>query len=122
MAEMFVLGGWGMWPTLLFGLVSIAVAIRYAVKPERRIVPLMITSSIIVLISGLLGFSTGVTRSLLALDRVGDDRRWIGLIGIGESMMNVNLAMVFLVLAAIIATIGALRIATSTERSRAAAA
>lgn len=28
-------GGWGMWPVLLVGLVSLAAAIRYAVRPER---------------------------------------------------------------------------------------
>ena len=28
-------GGWGMWPVLLIGLVSLAAAIRYAVRPER---------------------------------------------------------------------------------------
>jgi hypothetical protein len=28
-------GGWGMWPVLLIGLVSLGVAIRYAARPER---------------------------------------------------------------------------------------
>ena len=28
-------GGWGMWPTLLIGLVSLGAAIRYAARPER---------------------------------------------------------------------------------------
>jgi hypothetical protein len=27
-------GGWGMWPVLLLGLVTLASAIRYAVRPE----------------------------------------------------------------------------------------
>jgi len=28
-------GGWGMWPVLLIGLVSLGAAIRYAARPER---------------------------------------------------------------------------------------
>lgn len=28
-------GGWGMWPILLLGLVALASAIRYALRPER---------------------------------------------------------------------------------------
>jgi hypothetical protein len=28
-------GGWGMWPVLLLGLVSLASATRYAIRPER---------------------------------------------------------------------------------------
>jgi hypothetical protein len=28
-------GGWGMWPVLLLGLVTLASATRYAIRPER---------------------------------------------------------------------------------------
>ncbi len=28
-------GGWGMWPILLLGLVALASAVRYAIRPER---------------------------------------------------------------------------------------
>lgn len=28
-------GGWGMWPVLLLGLVALASATRYAIRPER---------------------------------------------------------------------------------------
>ena len=32
-------GGWGMWPILLLGLVTLASAIRYAARPERLCLP-----------------------------------------------------------------------------------
>jgi len=32
-------GGWGMWPVLLLGLVTLASAIRYAARPERLCLP-----------------------------------------------------------------------------------
>ena len=32
-------GGWGMWPILLLGLVTLASATRYLARPERGCVP-----------------------------------------------------------------------------------
>jgi hypothetical protein len=33
--EFMLEGGWGMWPVLLLGLVALASATRYALRPER---------------------------------------------------------------------------------------
>jgi hypothetical protein len=32
-------GGWGMWPVMLLGLVTLASAVRYLVRPERYCLP-----------------------------------------------------------------------------------
>jgi hypothetical protein len=32
-------GGWGMWPVMLLGLVTLASAVRYMVRPERYCLP-----------------------------------------------------------------------------------
>ena len=32
-------GGWGMWPVMLLGLVTLASAVRYMVRPERFCLP-----------------------------------------------------------------------------------
>jgi hypothetical protein len=32
-------GGWGMWPVLLLGLVTVASATRYMIRPERYCLP-----------------------------------------------------------------------------------
>jgi hypothetical protein len=42
MLQHFREGGWGMFPTLGFGLLMLAVAARYALRPERRFVPLLL--------------------------------------------------------------------------------
>jgi hypothetical protein len=34
MLEFFKEGGWGMWPVLIFGMVSLGAALRFARKPE----------------------------------------------------------------------------------------
>ena len=32
-------GGWGMWPVMVLGLVTLASAVRYMVRPERYCLP-----------------------------------------------------------------------------------
>lgn len=36
MMEFFKEGGWGMWPILVLGLITVGAAARFASKPERR--------------------------------------------------------------------------------------
>jgi hypothetical protein len=38
-SEFMTEGGWGMWPVLLLGLVTLASAVRYAARPERGCIP-----------------------------------------------------------------------------------
>ena len=113
MSEAFRLGGWGMYPTLICGILLIGAGILYAVKPQKRFVPLLISVGTMTFVSGLLGFTTGVIRSLMYIGQVGPDKRYVALIGVAESMVNIAFALVFLMLAAIAAGIGAARIARS---------
>lgn len=111
MLEGFRLGGWAMFPTLVFGLLLLGAAVRYAVRPEARWVPLQIALGVLTLTSGLLGFVTGVittTRHLpeLPTERVG----LIGAIGVGESLHNLGLAFLLMMLAALLASVGAARL------------
>jgi len=111
MMEHFREGGWGMFPTLGFGLLMLAVAVRYATRPERRYVPLLLGSGVVTLSSGALGFVTGLIATFRYIGHVGPDRRYLAIIGIGESLENVAFALVFAVLASLIASVGAWRIA-----------
>ncbi|MCC6750055.1 MAG: hypothetical protein IT371_20485 [Deltaproteobacteria bacterium] len=113
MHEVFRVGGFGMWPTLFFGLLLLGVAGWYAARPERRFMPLLVSAGLMTLLSGLLGFSMGLVNSLLHLGKVNPDDRYIWLIGLGESLYNVVFALVFLMLAAIAASVGAWRLARS---------
>jgi DNA polymerase-4 len=53
MLEIFRNGGFGMYPTALFGLLMLAVAARYAVRPESRWIPLQISLGIVTLSVGI---------------------------------------------------------------------
>jgi uncharacterized membrane protein YfcA len=110
MLQHFREGGWGMFPTLGFGLLMLAVAVRYALRPERRFVPLLLGLGTVTLASGLLGFVTGLMATFQYIGGVPADQRYLALIGLGESLNNVAFALVFVVLAALAASLGAWRL------------
>jgi biopolymer transport protein ExbB/TolQ len=106
MTEWFSLGGFPMWATLLFGVLSIGAAARYAIRPERRFVPLVVSLGSMTLLSGLFGFVTGLAKSLNALDAMPADRRWIWMLGLGESLVNVAFALALVAVATFATVVG----------------
>lgn len=114
MFEAFKLGGWGMFPTLICGVLTIAVSVRYAVRPERRFVPLLVSTNMLTLLAGTLGFVTGLIATATYIHQVETTKvPLITVIGAGESMHNIALALVLMMLSAVAATVGAFR--TSRE-------
>lgn len=112
MIDMFRNGGYGMFPTLLFGVVLVLVAARYASAPEARLVPLQVALGVVTLASGALGFVAGLITTAKALERVPrEEASVIGALGFGESLNNVALALGLIVLAALAASVGAGRLA-----------
>ncbi len=111
MADAFKNGGWGMIPTALFGVLLVLAALRYASRPEQRFVPVQVSLGLLTLASGGLGFVTGLIKSFQAMAEMPDDKRWIWLVGLGEALNNVALAFGLVMLAAIAASVGTLRVA-----------
>jgi hypothetical protein len=121
MIEAFHMGGWGMFPTATFGLLLVAASLRYALTPERRLAPLMVSLGLLTCASGGLGFVTGLIKSTLAIEGAGPEKRWIWVLGMGEALNNVALALALSTFAALAASIGALRIARGGDLSAPAA-
>jgi hypothetical protein len=114
MMNAFHEGGWGMYPTLLFGLLALGASCTYAIRPERRLVPLVVSSSLLTLASGALGFVVGFIRSVEGAESIAD--RSLVVIGAAEAANCVGLAL-FVVTASLLATtIGGARVARATER------
>ena len=111
--ESFHQGGWGMWPTLVVGLLMIGVSARYAVSPEKRFVPLIVASGTLTFLMGALGFVTGLIASATHVFPGGDiqpaTNPLVMLIGIGESLNDLALAIVMLAVGMIAVTVGAAR-------------
>lgn len=113
MLDIFREGGFGTIPTALFGLLLIAAAIRYAMRPERRHVPIQVALAAATLACGGLGFVTGVVKSISAAGQAGPDDRWMVAIGVSESLQNLVLAFGLVALGAIAASVGAARVSSS---------
>lgn len=109
MLNALIAGGWGMFPTLAFGLLLVAASLRYAIHPGRRWIPLMTSLALLTLFAGALGFTTGVIQCLsLTTDTT---PTLVTLYGVGEALNNFALAFVLLVMAAIASALGSLRLA-----------
>jgi hypothetical protein len=115
-ASFFVAGGYGMYPTTVFGALLVAAGIAYALFPERRFVPLLISLGVAVFGSGALGTVAGFITTFQAIQKLpADSQHAVTLMGISESLNNAAWAFVFIVLATLIASAGALRLALKSK-------
>lgn len=109
MLNAFREGGWGMWPTLGFGLLMVGASLRYAVRPDRRFVPLLISTGLMTMVSGALGFVTGLIATSTHVAGIADKSVW--LVGLGESLNNVGLALALVACGLVAVMLGAFRVA-----------
>jgi hypothetical protein len=102
MTEAFHMGGWGMYPTLISGLVLLATAIGFAISPDARRRALVRALATLTMLVGTLGFVSGVIKTFTSCAPTFQ----IALQGVGESLANIGLALVMLVAAGIATAIG----------------
>jgi hypothetical protein len=110
MGEAFRLGGWGMFPTAIAGIVLVVAAASFAARPDRRRFTLAVWMHVVTLLAGMLGFVSGaikttVSASTLAPDSPGN----IIIVGLGEAAHCLGMAIGPCVLGAIIVAIGLAR-------------
>ncbi len=112
----FEAGGWGMYPTTLFGALLVAAGVAYAIFPERRFVPLLVSMGVAVFGSGALGTVAGFITTFRAIQKLpADQQHPVTLMGISESLNNAAWAFAFIVLATLIASVGALRLGLKSK-------
>src|SRR5215471_7531410 len=91
MWEAFRNGGWGMFPTLIFGLVFVGVALRYASTPRRALLTPLTVLAALTLSAGALGFVTGFIKSVGAVTKMPEPNPLLALIGAGEAANCIGL-------------------------------
>jgi len=108
MGEAFRQGGWGMYPTLFFGIVFLGAAIGYARSPGKGRLLLPTVLGVITFTAGALGFFTGLLHTLMhAIEQ--PNMAEIIAQGTAESLNNVCFALVWNVLGGCVIAIGAYR-------------
>jgi hypothetical protein len=111
-------GGWGMYPTTLFGFFLVASAVLLLLRPERRWVPLVVSLGVMTFGAGLLGTATGLITTFRYLQKVPlPDQVQIAALGCAESLNNVVLALVIVVFSTLLASVAALRAAAPRATS-----
>ncbi len=115
MVQFFHEGGAGMFPTALFGVLLFITAVVHAVKPDRRLGPVVATLAAMVVAAGLLAASLGISATTQHLWQVPPANQLVIFgTGLAESLNNVVLAMLVLVPSCMVAAVGALRAAKRT--------
>lgn len=102
-------GGWGMYPTLVFGLVAAGAALRYVIRGDGRLRGVIESMVRAVLFVGLAGFVTGLVATsmyILQFQVRGDEVLRTFLIGLGEASYNLALAFTMVSLTHVIVALG----------------
>ena len=88
----------------------------YAARPDLRRLHVVKCLSVLTLLVSCLGFVTGVIKSFTSIgDSTLDDIGKVVVMGVGESLTNIGLGLVMLVMAWIATSIGATRSRPTTR-------
>ena len=103
--------GWGIWPVLVFGSISLGLALHHAVRPRRSLFSLVVGFSVATGLAGGLGSLTGVQNTVInATDYM------MFFVGLRESLHNMVAAFVIVTVVCLLVTAGTYRLARQTER------
>ena len=117
--------GWGFWPVAIFGAIALVMAVRHALGPRERQLPLVIGFSVATAIAGCLGTIRGIQSTAAYVVESSAGSSELFLIGLRESLNCAVAAFVMITVATLIATVGSYRLCrnreSSTQRSSALA-
>ena len=93
-------GGWGMYPTSLWGFLFVAAGFLYLFRPEKRFVSVVICLGFLTLSAGVLGTTTGLISTCRYVQHVAPaDQVRIATLGCAESLNNLSLALILALIA-----------------------
>ena len=103
-------GGWGMYPTTLFGFLLLVAGILLVLRPERRYRSLVTGLGVMTMASGVLGCCVGFINTFRYIQKLPrEEQVEIAALGCAESLNNVVLALIIILFTSLLITIGALR-------------
>jgi hypothetical protein len=102
MLEFIREAGWGIFPVLIFGTLSLGVAIQYVRTRRTNVLALLCALSVLTLLAGALGTVTGLQTSARYIGDVALNEKWIFLVGLRESLNNATAALVIVAIDAML--------------------
>jgi len=110
--DFFEAGGWGMYPTALFGFAFVASGFLFAFRPESRFAPIVFCAGVAALGAGILGTAVGFVTTFRYVQTVAPaEQVKIALLGCAESLNNLVLALMLAIPTALLALVGVTRAA-----------
>ncbi|HMI89337.1 MAG TPA: hypothetical protein VK550_34910 [Polyangiaceae bacterium] len=121
MWEHFVMGGWAMWFILLFGVLTVGAAARFAWRGEHQLSQFIRWMTLTTLASSFLGWGTAMIKVLsYVVHQATPDERWLILVeGTMEALNVPTFGLLFMVLACLLLAVGYRRFPTPNPSSRA---
>jgi len=116
MMSFFEAGGFAMYPTVVFGVLLVISCGLYALRADPKDARVAMVLAGITLSSGLLGWARGMCATFRFVSHLPPAEQFTTLlVGSGESLHNMVLALAILVLAGVVAAAGVLRRAPTTS-------
>jgi hypothetical protein len=103
-------GGYGMYPTTVFGFVLVLAACIYSFRLEQRFIPVVVTTGILTVASGILGTFTGLMVVFTYVQHVepGDAAK-VAVVGAAQAFANIVFALLLTILGGLATLGGVLR-------------
>jgi hypothetical protein len=100
-----------MYPTLFAGIVLVIAAGRFAFAPARGRLAPIVGLGVLVSLTSVLGFVTGIIRTTAGAGQINDayERGGVIVVGFSESLHNIGLGLCLLVLATLGVVVGLAR-------------
>src|SRR5262249_17743641 len=103
-------GGWGMYPTALFGFIFVASGFVYLFRPEGRFAPIVVGAEVLTVGADLLSTSVSIVKTFRYLPEVPQaEQLQIAALGCAESLNNLVLALILTLLTTLLAWVAVVR-------------
>ncbi len=110
MGSFFIAGGFGMYPTLLFGFFMVAAAGLYALRTDERYAKAWFALAVATWGAGVLGCAMGLVTTVHYVSQLPPAEQFgVFIQGLEESLHNVILALVIVIPTGLIAALGTVR-------------
>jgi hypothetical protein len=102
--------GFPIYGVLLFGATALFVSFAHLREPRRENVPLCVGLITTTLLVGLLGTALGIDPTVRGMRDLPPDSRWIFFEGLRETLNNLDVSLVFAIVATLFTAFGSRRL------------